>query len=236
MMKEDETTEDPRRGIDSAPAEAPPIIAESRWPMATAVAVAVALQFCKPAWLLVGFQWVLPIVWSGLLVAVILADPGRIDSRSRGLRILSIILVILVALNSLGSTIALTMELVWGAPNTNSAGSLLAAGTIVWIDNCIAFSLLYWTLDSGGSAARAHRMPQYPDFAFPQTLTPALAPPDWRPRFVDYLYLGFTNATAFSPTDVMPLVPWAKILMVVQSIVSLVILVLVVARAVNVFT
>ena len=236
MTKEDETAECPRRGIDAASAEAPPIIAESRWPMATAVAVAVALQFFKPEWLFLGFRWVLPTVWSGLLVALILADPGRIDSRSRGLRILSITLVTLVALNSLGSTIALVIELVGGASNTNSAGSLLAAGTIVWIDNCIAFSLLYWALDSGGSAARAHRLPQYPDLAFPQTLTPALAPPDWRPRFVDYLYLGFTNATAFSPTDVMPLVPWAKILMAIQSIVSLLLLLLVVARAVNVLT
>ena len=67
-------------------------------------------------------------------------------------------------------------------------------------------------------------------------MNPELAPKGWRPQFVDYLYLGFTNATAFSPTDVMPLVPWAKIAMAVQSVISLAILGLVIARAVNVFT
>jgi hypothetical protein len=70
----------------------------------------------------------------------------------------------------------------------------------------------------------------------PQQLSPSVGSPDWRPRFIDYLYLGFTNATAFSPTDVMPLVPWAKIAMAVQSVISLGILGLVIARAVNVFT
>ncbi len=102
--------------------------------------------------------------------------------------------------------------------------------------NNIAFALLYWELDGGGAAARAHHLPAHPDFAFPQQLSPRIAPPDWRPRFIDYLYLGFTNATAFSPTDVMPLAPWAKIAMAVQSVISLSVLSLVVARAVNIFT
>ena len=90
-------------------------------------------------------------------------------------------------------------------------------------------------LDGGGAAARAHHLPAHADFAFPQQLNSLIAAPDWRPRFIDYLYLGFTNA-AFSPTDVMPLAPWAKIAMAVQSLVSLGILGLVIARAVNVFT
>ena len=90
--------------------------------------------------------------------------------------------------------------------------------------------------DGGGAAARAHHLPAFPDLAFPQQLNPRIARPSWRPRFIDYLYLGFTNATAFSPTDVMPLVPWAKIAMTVQSLISLAILGLVVARAVNVFS
>jgi hypothetical protein len=99
-----------------------------------------------------------------------------------------------------------------------------------------AFALLYWELDSGGAAARAHRLPRHADFAFPQQLNPDIAPAGWRPRFIDYLYLGFTNATAFSPTDTMPLAPWAKVAMTVQSLISLAILGLVVARAVNVFS
>lgn len=123
----------------------------------------------------------------------------------------------------------------WGGPETNSASALLSAGTIVWACNNIAFALLYWELDSGGAAARAHHLPRHPELAFPQQLNPQLAPEDWRPRFIDYLYLSFTNALAFSPTDTMPLVPWAKATMAVQSLISLAILGLVVARAVNVF-
>lgn len=93
--------------------------------------------------------------------------------------------------------------------------------------------LLYFELDSGGPAARAHDVPPTPALAFPQHLSPELNATHWRPRYIDF-YLGFTNATAFSPTDVMPLAPWAKIVMAVQSVVSLLILGLVVARAVNV--
>jgi len=84
--------------------------------------------------------------------------------------------------------------------------------------------------------ARALRRPTYPDLAFPQQMNPDLAPPGWRPMFIDYLYLGMTNALAFSPTDVMPLVPWAKITMAIQSLTSVAILGLVVARAVNILT
>ena len=127
-------------------------------------------------------------------------------------------------------------SLITGGPETESASDLLQAGAIVWVSNTIAFALLYWELDSGGSAARAHDRPSHPDFAFPQQLNPDVAPPGWRPLFVDYLYLGFTNATAFSPTDAMPLAPWAKIAMAVQASVSLALLGLVVARAVNVFS
>ena len=104
------------------------------------------------------------------------------------------------------------------------------------MSNNIAFALLYWELDGGGAAARAHHLPTHVDLAFPQLLNPQIAPSGWQPRFIDYLYLGFTNATAFSPTDVMPLVPWAKIAMAIQALVSLGILGLVIARAVNVFT
>jgi hypothetical protein len=81
-----------------------------------------------------------------------------------------------------------------------------------------------------------YRLRRHPDLAFPPQLNPAIAPPEWRPQFIDYLYLGFTNATAFSPTDVMPIAPWAKIAMTVQSIISIAILGLVIARAVNVLT
>jgi hypothetical protein len=98
------------------------------------------------------------------------------------------------------------------------------------------FSLVSKWIDAGGPAARAHRTPKYPQLAFPGHMNPTLAPPGWRPLFLDYLYLGLTNATAFSPTDVMPLRHWAKLTMGVQALISLIILGLVVARAVNILT
>ena len=104
----------------------------------------------------------------------------------------------------------------------------------MWLSNCLSFGLLYWELDSGGPAVRAHGLPAHPDFAFPQQLNPEIAPEHWRPRFVDYMYLGFTSATAFSPTDAMPLRAWNKLAMMAQSAISLALLGLVIARAVNV--
>jgi hypothetical protein len=105
---------------------------------------------------------------------------------------------------------------------------------MVWLGNNLSFALLYWLIDSGGPIAR-FRMPLPIDFAFPQQISTEIASPGWRPLFLDYLYLGFTNATAFSPTDVMPLTQRAKAVMVVQSTIALALFGLVVARAVNAF-
>jgi uncharacterized membrane protein len=110
---------------------------------------------------------------------------------------------------------------------------LLLGGGEIWVINILAFALVYWELDRGGPAARAHAVSDLPDFLFQQMQSPGFAPHDWKPAFVDYVYLSFTNATAFSPTDVMPLSRWAKLTMLVQAAVALVIVVLVVARAIN---
>ena len=204
--------------------------------MAGAVLAAMVLTILLPATLRVGPQWVLPLIEGLLLVAVVAGDPARITRRSRELRALSIGLVSVLVLGALAATLQLIDDLIHGGAVTNSASELLEAGTVVWVSNNIAFALLYWELDGGGAAARAHQLPTHADFAFPQQLNPGIGRPEWRPRFIDYLYLAFTNATAFSPTDVMPLAPWAKIAMTVQSLVSLGILGLVIARAVNVFS
>lgn len=204
--------------------------------MAGAVVAAIVLTFLLPAGVRPGPSWLLPLVEGLLLVAVVVGDPGRIDRRSRLLRGVSIVLVSVLVASALWATVQLIADLIHGGPETNSAADLLRAGSVVWVSNNIAFALLYWDLDGGGAAARAHHVRPRPDFAFPQQLNPHLGWQGWRPRFIDYLYLGFTNATAFSPTDVMPLAPWAKIAMLVQSLISLAILGLVVARAVNVFT
>ena len=204
--------------------------------MAGAVLAAMILTILLPEQIRWIPAWLLPAIEGALLLALILGDPGAIDRRSNALRGLSIALVAVLVAGALASTALLIAALIEGSSATNSAGELLATGAIVWVSNNIAFALLYWELDGGGAAARAHRLPKYPDFAFPQQLNPDLAPPNWRPRFYDYLYLGFTNSTAFSPTDAMPLAIWAKLAMTVQASVSLALLGLVVARAVNVFT
>jgi hypothetical protein len=213
------------------------VVGEPRWHMASAVVAAIVLTILMPDDDRLGPNWLLPLIEGVLLVALIAGDPGRIDRRSAPLRRLSIGLVTVLVLGALWATVQLTSHLIGGGKETNSAGALLEAGSVVWVSNLIAFALLYWELDSGGAAARAHNAPAHAvDFAFPQQMTPSLAPAHWRPRFIDYLYLGFTNATAFSPTDAMPLAPRAKVTMAVQALISLVILGLVIARAVNVFT
>ncbi|WP_282696548.1 hypothetical protein [Streptomyces sp. CC208A] len=222
-----ETTESPRREES---------FGEARWPMATAVVTAMVLTVLLPDSLRLAPRWALPAVEGLLLLALIAGDPGRIDRRSTVLRTLSIALVGVLALSAVWSTGRLVDDILQGGEETSSATSLLQSGGTVWACTVLAFSLLYFELDGGGAAARAHHVPRVPALAFPQQLAPEVASAGWRPRYVDYLYLALTNATAFSPTDVMPLAPWAKIVMGVQSLVSLLILGLVVARAVNVLT
>jgi uncharacterized membrane protein len=211
-------------------------VAEARWPSAGAVVAVMVLTVLMPDELRVAPTWLLLVLEAAQLLALIVADPGRIDRHSDRLRLAAIALVTVLVLSSLVATYLLIGDLIHGGEETNSATDLLEAGAFVWVSNNIAFALLYWELDGGGSAARTHSWPSgRVDLAFPQHLNPHVARSAWLPRFIDYLYLGFTNATAFSPTDVMPLVPWAKIAMAVQSTISLAILGLVIARAVNVF-
>jgi hypothetical protein len=217
----------------SEPADAGPVIGEARWHMAGAVLAVAFLTLLLPSELRLGPRWLLPLFEGALLVALIVGDPGRISRRSSVLRGFSIALVAVLIAQSLWSTFRLIDELIVGGPHTNKAGPLLAAAAIVWVSNNIAFALLYWELDGGGAAARAYGLPDHPGLAFPQQLNPDIAPANWRPRFIDYLYLAFTNATAFSPTDAMPLAPWAKIAMAAQASISLAVLGLVVARAAN---
>ena len=212
-------------------------VAESRWPSAGAVVAAMVLTVLLPDELSKGPTWLLLLIEGVLLVALIVSNPATLTSRANHIRILSIALVAVLVSYTLVVTGRLVDDLIHGGNETNSASELLTAGSVVWVSNILAFSLLYWELDGGGSAARTHAWPQRRlDLAFPEDLNPHVAPMNWLPRFIDYLYLGFTNATAFSPTDVMPIAPWAKIAMTVQAVVSIAILGLVIARAVNVFT
>ena len=226
---------DPASGSD---AERPPF--ESRWPVALAVSafivLTVVLRVLVPRRQSVGPHWVVPAVEIALLVALLAAHPDADSTGARWLRRMSITLTVMLAASGLVSTASLVYELVTGSELTSSADSLLASGALVWVGNALIFGLLYWQLDSGGPLGRHRSERQNPDFAFTQQLSPELAPPGWRPLYVDYFVLGFTTSTAFSPTDVMPMAPWAKLTMATQSLISLTVIGLVIARAVNVFS
>jgi hypothetical protein len=208
---------------------------ESPWPMAIAVVALMTLTLVSstelailPVWLPAGIEGV-------LLLAILLGDPGRIDRQTPWLRAATIALIAVLVASTLGSTTVLIYNLLTNSAIANEAVPLLVAGAKVWLGNNVAFALLYWAFDCGGPAARAHGMPRYPDLAFPQQTSPDLAPPGWRPQFIDYLYVGFTTANAFSPTDTMPMVPWAKVAMGSQALISFGIVGLVIARVVNLF-
>jgi uncharacterized membrane protein len=202
--------------------------------MIATLAAGVALSLLLPARFTLGPRWVVPTVEALLVVALIIADPGRLDRQSTKGRILSLALVAVLVSAATGASVRLVADLVKGGVETNSAGGLLRVGFTVWLSTIVAFTFLYWQLDGKGPESRFLAPPEFPDFAFPEQMNPGVAPPGWRPEFFDYLYLGFTNATAFSPTDVMPLARWAKLAMAVQAAGSLAILGLVIARAVNI--
>jgi uncharacterized membrane protein len=206
---------------------------EPRWPVTLAIIAALALELSLPRHLVLGPAWLLPTLGALLLVALVVANPGRIDRASSVLRTGSLSLIGLLTLANAWSAGRLVVGLVKGTEHAGPS-SLLITGAAIWLTNVIVFALWYWEFDRGGPVARALGKRPHPDFLFPQMQSPHLAPEDWEPRFADYLYLSFTNATAFSPTDVMPLSRWAKATMLVQSAISLMTVALVVARAVNI--
>jgi len=214
-------------------------LGESRWPPALALVAFLGLNVALRVWLphggAVRAAWLLPSIEGVLLLVLLAGDPARLAPRAPWLRPLLVGLVSVLVLAALWSTVLLVYDLIKGIGVSNDPAELLASGGLVWLGNNLSFALLYWLIDSGGPLARARQ--EVPvDFAFTQQLSPELAPPRWKPVFLDYLHLGFTNATAFSPTDVMPLTHKAKYTMVVQSTVALALFGLIVARAVNAFT
>ena len=210
-------------------------LGEQRWPVTLSVIAAVVLQVLLPDNLTKPLpHWLLPALEGALSVALTIANPVRIERRGPAVRTAAVGLIVLISAANAVSAVLLIRAIVEALPATAHAAPLLASGANIWLTNVIAFGLWYWEFDRGGPVHRAEGMRQHPDLLFPQMANPELAPPDWEPYFADYLYLSFTNATAFSPTDVMPLARWAKLTMAVQSSVSLAVGALVIARAVNI--
>jgi hypothetical protein len=209
---------------------------EKRWPVTLTSAVGIALQSAVPGRLqLVHPSWVLTAVQGALGLVLVAANPRRINRESMVLRLVGLVFAALLSLANGWSVAALAVGIVRGTAG-QTAGPLLITGGAIWLTNVVVFALWYWEFDRGGPVARAlNNTDRYPDFQFVQMVSPpSMVAPDWEPAFVDYLYLAFTNAAAFSPTDVMPLSRTAKVGMTVQSIISIVTVALVVARAVNI--
>ncbi len=226
---------------DHAPAGNAPIdalLGESRWPPLVAILAFMVTNIALRVWLpgeaAVRLPWLLPAIEAVLLVVLLTSNPsGQVERRR--LRGITLVLVGFLVAAALWATAFLVADLIRGTGVSQSPSELLASGAVVWLGNNLAFALLYWLMDGGGPFARSRQAIQL-DFAFTQHMSPELAPPGWRPAFLDYLHLGFTNATAFSPTDVMPLTHRAKYAMLVQSTLALALFGLIVARAVNAFT
>jgi uncharacterized membrane protein len=207
---------------------------ELRWPVALTTAVGIGLEVAVPDRLvLVRPAWIFPAAQGLLLIVLVSANPHRIDQESTIMRMLSLVLAAMLSLANGYSVATLAVGITRGTMG-RQPGQLLITGGVIWLTNVVAFALWYWEFDRSGPVARALNLKRYPDFQFPQMTSPEMAPPDWEPAFFDYLYVAFTNATAFSPTDVMPLSRWAKAAMTVQSLISIVTVALVVSRAVNI--
>ena len=206
---------------------------ESRWPPALAILAVMLLLAALP-----GHIFVLPI-WAsylaGLVVLASMAASRLAWGSARWVRMERAIIVLLAALY-VANTIAELLDMLGVVtlhPTGRNAFSLLSSSIAIWIANVLAFSLLYWQVDGGGPRARATGEGSEPDWLFAQPPAPEDRPAPWRPLFLDYLFLGYNTATAFSPCDVSPLTRRAKVLMMVESMVSLLTTVIVLSRAIN---
>jgi hypothetical protein len=212
-----------------------PRAGESRWPMALAVLAAGGLRAALPAQLRNGdARWAFIVVVVVLLAVLVIGDPGRIDRDSAWLRALTATLIGLITAVNAAAAVRLVAGIIGAAKFSTDANVLLASGGAIWLSNVIAFSLWYWDLDRGGAAARVRGSDRQPAFVFPEMSHAQYVSPGWYPKFIDYLHLSFTTATAFSPTDVSAIKPWAKLMMMTEEAISLLVAILVVSRAVNI--
>lgn len=209
-------------------------LGESRWPMAIAVvATGVLHEFLPTSFRVAPRAYFLGFVLVFLAV-IIVGDPGRIDRQRRWLRVTTGLMIAFITAVNAGSAVRLVVGILTNA-SFDTAAALLKIGGVIWVTNVIAFALWYWDLDRGGAAARAAGSTAIsPAFVFPEMTMPEFAPPNWFAQFFDYLVLSFNTSMAFSPTDVSAVKRWAKLMMASQSIVSLVLAALVIARAINI--
>ncbi|MDQ8043335.1 MAG: hypothetical protein AAGC46_00945 [Solirubrobacteraceae bacterium] len=205
---------------------------EPYWPAFVCLAVAVALNLALADRVTVGPWWLVPAVGAVALVALAIVAPTRATHHVRRVRTLAICITAAVTLTNVVQLVLLAHYLIDGG---DAGGhSLIVSGVALWLTNVLLFGVWYWEMDRGGPVARFQHPDNHADFMFPQMDNPHYAPPNWRPGFGDYLYTSLTAATAFSPTDTMPLTQTAKLVMAVQSTTAFATIGLVIARAVNI--
>jgi uncharacterized membrane protein len=210
----------------------PPAAPEPFWPAQLTVLSAIALQLLLPDRLAAGPRWLVPGMEAALLLGMFVVTPNQLEYEHPRRRHIALGLTAFVSAANIYSLGALTHFLLHH--NVNRGRELIVSGVLIWLTNFLIFALWYWETDRGGPGRRAAGHDGPPDFLFPQMTDDRIEPIAWRPRFIDYLYVSLTNATAFSPTDAMPLTHTAKSIMGIQSIVSLVTIGLIVSRAVNI--
>ncbi len=207
---------------------------EPRWHALIAVVAVGGLYTALPSALIVGPRWLFFALVLMLLVPTVISHIRR---RNRLNRILGFTVNGVVTLGMIASVVLLIGAL---PEHKESPTQLLLSAASLWFTNILVFALWYWRLDAGGPHGREKNSGhQDGAFLFPQmTMTPEAKTEadehDWSPNFIDYLFLSFNTSTAFSPTDVPVLARWAKALMMLQSIISLTVLALLAARAVNI--
>jgi len=206
---------------------------ESRWsPALTILAVLLLMAALR------GHVFVIP-VWVSYLAALVgltsMAAVAITNGHARWLR-LERAIILFWALVYVANTLAELSDMLGVTtfhPSGQNAFSLLSSSVAIWVANVLAFSLLYWQIDRGGPAARVSATSARPDWVFPQPAAPEDLPVGWRPLFLDYLFLAYNTATSFSPADVAPLTHRAKMLMMAESMISLLTTVIVLSRAIN---
>jgi uncharacterized membrane protein len=210
----------------------PPAATEPFWPAQLTVLAAIAIQLLLPARLTAGPRWLIPSLEGALLIGLVIITPNQIEDEHPRRRRIALGLTALVSIANIYSLGALTHYLLHH--NVSQGRALIGAGVLIWLTNFLIFALWYWEIDRGGPGRRALGHDGPPDFLYPQMADDRIEPLEWRPKFIDYLYVSLTNAAAFSPTDTMPLTPMAKSFMGIQSLVSLVTIGLIVSRAINI--
>jgi hypothetical protein len=224
-----------RRGVTAfvnEPVHAPYF--EPRWPVALTILAVFSLLVLMPGRIMLVPIWVNCVIGLAMLVPIVAV--GLTAANSRWLRVERVITLLFFLYGTFGTLIGLAklVSLMLSQSVAISGQQMLASSIAVWVTNVLVFTLLYWQMDCGGPEARVNKAGTRPDWLFPQMEVPDAAPIGWRSTFIDYLHLSYSTATAFSTTEVAPLTSRAKMLMMLESMISLATIVIVASRAINI--